>query len=55
MVTALVTQPQELKPNPLPYGRLPLRTGAWDYLLARKAYEEGDDRNQPSSALDKKV
>jgi hypothetical protein len=41
MVTALVTQP--------------LRTGAWDYLLARKAYEEGDDRNQPSSVLDKKV
>jgi hypothetical protein len=55
MVTALVTQPLDLKPNPPPYGRLPLRTGAWDYLLARKAYEEGNERHPPSSALDKKV
>jgi hypothetical protein len=43
--TALVSLPEELRPNPLPYGRLSLRKGAWDQLQAQKAYEDGDERH----------
>jgi hypothetical protein len=54
--TALVSLPVELKPNPLPYGRLPLRKGVWDQLQAQKAYEVGDERHSSEPpALDKKA
>jgi hypothetical protein len=52
MSTEIATQLVELKPNPLPYGRLPLRAGAWDYLVARKAYEERELR---PPELDRKI
>jgi hypothetical protein len=56
--SALVTLPIDLKPNPnpLPYGRLPLRAGAWDQLQARRAYEESDEHPQPApAALDRRI
>jgi hypothetical protein len=54
--TALVSLPEELRPNPLPYGRLSLRKGAWDQLQAQRAYEDGDERHPDKPlSLDKKA
>lgn len=50
----LVIQPVELKPHPLPYGRLSVSSAAWDQVLAQKAYEEIERPERPQ-ALDKKV
>jgi hypothetical protein len=58
MVTsrALISVPVDLKPNPLPYGRLPLQAGAWDQLRARHAYTDGDEPPQTAAgAVDKRV
>jgi hypothetical protein len=53
---ALIIVPVDLKPNPLPYGRLPLKQGVWDQVQATKAYGEADDHHvsQPK-ALDKTI
>jgi hypothetical protein len=51
---ALVIQPVELKPHPLPYGRLSVGSGVWDQMQAQKAYEEVE-RPERAPALDKKV
>jgi len=54
---ALVPRPIDLRPNPLPYGRLPpLAAGAWDQLQARRAYGDGDETPQTRpGAVDKRV
>lgn len=52
---ALVVQTVELKPNPPPYGRLSLRTGAWDQLQAKRAYDDHHEPPEPPVELDKKV
>ena len=37
---ALIAPIINLQPNPLPYGELRVRKGAWDQLQASKAYQE---------------
>jgi len=39
----------------LPYGRVPLRPDAWDSLMARRAYEDTEERSDRPRALDKNV
>lgn len=52
---ALTVPPVELRPNPPPYGRLSLRTGAWDQLQAKRAYDDHHEPQERPIELDKKV
>ncbi|MET0971354.1 MAG: hypothetical protein ABWY18_19300 [Tardiphaga sp.] len=52
---ALISLPVDLKPNPLPYGRLSLAAGAWDQLRAQRAYQSGDEAPQTPPGIDKRV
>jgi hypothetical protein len=55
-IRSLITVPVDLKPNPLPYGRMLLQAGASDQMRAKRAYHDGDEppRAAPGT-IDKRV
>jgi hypothetical protein len=54
--SALIPRLIDLKPHPLPYGRLPLQAGAWDQLQAQRAYVHEDERPRtPPGTIDRRV